>query len=97
LTTANERLLVADRRRFPGILEWPVLILGLRNRSQLSLTENGGSGGIQSPPMQINADCVCLIRTQLQQIDVSAPGAGHRATHSTKAKPGAKAGLCFPS
>jgi hypothetical protein len=72
--------------RFEAAQSAPIMVEGER-----------GSVRIQLPLMQINTDNVCLIRTQFQQMNASAPRARHRATPSTNAKPGAKAGLCFPS
>jgi hypothetical protein len=42
---------------------------GCCNRPQLWLKENGDSARSQSPLMQINADTVCLVRTQFWQIN----------------------------
>jgi hypothetical protein len=63
------RPVLADSRRYLTIFEWRLFLSGLRNRPQLWLKENGDSARSQSLLMQINADTVCLVRTQFWQIN----------------------------
>jgi hypothetical protein len=64
------RLQLADCHRYLTILEWRIFFSGLRNRSQEWFEGERDSVCIQSPLMQINANAVCLVRTQFQQIRI---------------------------
>jgi hypothetical protein len=68
LSCAGDRLELADCRRYLTILEWRLFFSGLRNRPRVWSKENGTPSASQSPLMQINADAVCLVRTQFTHI-----------------------------
>src|SRR5947199_1953267 len=57
---------VADCRRYLTVFEWP-LLFGRPTGRKLSAEGAPGSVHIQSSVMQINADTVCLVRTQFRQ------------------------------
>lgn len=59
---------VADCRRCLRILEWQLLIFRLRQTTRKYAEGQKPSVPNQSPLLQINADAVCLVRTQFQQL-----------------------------
>jgi hypothetical protein len=65
-----DRPVVADCRRCLRILEWRLLIFRLRKGPQVWPKDNKASVPIESLLTQINADAVCLVRTQFQQLRI---------------------------
>src|ERR1700674_2131846 len=71
--------LMADYRRCLRILEWRLLIFRLAQAAASMAEGQQTSVPIQSLLMQIDADAVCLVRTQFQQlITMALPTLGSR-------------------